>query len=50
MAGALRHTAAVLAALCSRLEHTRAGFAGLPVDEALAALAPAAVVLDVQAA
>ena len=50
MAGALRHTAAVLAALCARLEHTRAGFAGLPVDETLAAVSPAAVVLDVQAA
>jgi MoxR-like ATPase len=50
MAGALAHTTAVLAALCARLERTRAGFAGLPVDEAVAASAPAPVVLDAQAA
>jgi MoxR-like ATPase len=50
MAGALGHTAAVLAALCARLEHTRTGFSGLPVDETLATVAPAPVALDAQAA
>jgi MoxR-like ATPase len=43
MRGALAHTAAVLAALCARLEHTRGGFAGLPVDERAAAVVPVPV-------
>jgi MoxR-like ATPase len=50
MRDALAHTAAVLAALCARLAHARSGFAALPVDEALAAVAPAPVALEAVAA
>jgi MoxR-like ATPase len=50
MRGALAHTAGVLAALCARLAHARSGFAALPVDEALATVAPAPVALEATAA
>jgi MoxR-like ATPase len=53
MNAALAHTVAVLAGLCARLEHTRAGFAGLPVDERADAVAPVPVpigILDERAA
>jgi MoxR-like ATPase len=47
MHAALAHTAAVLAALCARLEHTRGGFAALPVDETAAAVEPVPVPIGV---
>ena len=53
MTDALAHTVAVLAALSARLEHTRRGFAGLPVDESAAAVEPMPVAigaLDARAA
>jgi MoxR-like ATPase len=50
MRGALAHTAAVLAALCARLEHAHSGFGLLPVDEAQAAVAPSPIALDALAA
>ena len=44
--GAHRETAAVLAALASRLERSRAGFAALPEDDSLPGAAPAPVRLE----
>lgn len=43
--GALAHTAAVLRALLARAEAARAGFAALPLDDALPAVAPPPLVL-----
>ncbi|MBL0150369.1 MAG: AAA family ATPase [Ideonella sp.] len=44
--GAHRHTLEVLDALLARLQHTRAGFAAMPVDEQAPAIAPAAPITE----